>query len=103
MNKQCKTCKWYGNYNKYCQWHDQPESPHSYCDDYEQDQEAASEHLSIIVGSDIDGDEQSQNNLKELWPKCSWQTIKERLSTEGSIWYVFWIDGVGQHFINTVL
>jgi len=83
-----------------------------------QEQEAASEDLSIIVGLAIDGDEQSQNYLKELWPKCSWQTIKEQLSTEGSIWfdtaffttnpqqksaYAFWMAGVNQHFINTVL
>jgi len=68
-----------------------------------QEQEATSEHLSTIVDLAIDGDKQSQNYLKELWPECSWQTIKERLLTEGSIWYVFWMDGVNQHFINTVL
>jgi len=36
---------------------------------------------------------------RNLVKKCygdSWNTIKERMNTEGSIWYVWYMDGVHQ-------
>lgn len=63
-------------------------------------QEHASNELSIIAQSAIDGERSCQNYLKKLWPECSWKTIKERIMAEGSIWYVFWMDGVNQHIDN---
>jgi len=60
----------------------------------------ASEDLNDIIDWAMDGERYSINYLKSLWPKCSWQTIKERINTEGSVWYVWYMDGVNQHLIN---
>ncbi len=60
----------------------------------------ASDDLSMIVQRAIKGNRAYQNYLKKLWPECNWQTIKERVMAEGSIWYVFWMDGVNQHLAN---
>lgn len=69
----------------------------------ENDQQiAASEDLSIIAKGAVTKHHRiAQNYLKTLWPECSWKTIKERLVTEGSVWYVWWMDGVNQHILNT--
>lgn len=64
------------------------------------DQEMASEDLNFIAERALRGYRGSQNYLKKLWPECSWKTIKERLNTEGSTWYVWWMDGVNQHLKN---
>lgn len=29
-----------------------------------------------------------------------WQSVKTKLETEGSVWYVWWMDGVRQHIVN---
>ena len=56
--------------------------------------------LADIAEAAINGNRKLQNYLKKLWPKCSWITIKERLQIEGSVWYVWWMDGVNQHLQN---
>ncbi len=56
--------------------------------------------LSKVVEFAIAGDRKEQNYLKKLWPECNWVTIKERVLAKGSIWYVFWMDGVNQHAVN---
>jgi len=61
---------------------------------------AASEDLNILIMQALNGKRSSLNYLKTLWPDCNWQTIKDRLNTEGSVWYVWWTDGVNQHLIN---
>lgn len=61
---------------------------------------AASEDLNVFIMQALNGKRSSLNYLKTLWPECSWQTIKDRLNTEGSVWYVWWMDGVNQHIIN---
>jgi len=38
--------------------------------------------------------------LRKLWDGESWQDIKRKLLTEGSVWYVWWMDGVRQHLSN---
>ena len=38
--------------------------------------------------------------LRKLWGGESWQSIKRKLQTEGSVWYVWWVDGVNQHLSN---
>ena len=55
-----------------------------------------SEDLSRIAESAIAGDRKSQNYLKKLWGE-KWTRIKEKLQTKGSVWYVWWMDGVNQH------
>ncbi len=58
------------------------------------------EELSRIASFAIAGHRKSQNYLKKLWPECNWAIIKERLQTEGSVWVVWWMDGVNQHLQN---
>ena len=53
----------------------------------------ASEDLSIISSQAIKGDRKAQGFLMRLW-KESWKSIKNKLETEGSVWYVWWMDGV---------
>lgn len=66
-----------------------------------QEQIAASEELSCIAQEAITGCIVQRDYLKKLWPECSWKTIKDRLNTEGSVWYVWWMDSVNQHITNT--
>ena len=37
--------------------------------------------------------------LEELWGE-PWLNIKAKLQTEGSCWYVWWMDGVRRHLAN---
>jgi hypothetical protein len=56
-------------------------------------EDVASEYLSDISTSALKGDKEAQNFLKKLWGE-NWNSIKEKLETEGSAWYVWWMDGV---------
>ena len=38
--------------------------------------------------------------LRRLWDNESWKSIKAKLETEGSVWYVWYMDGVRQHIRN---
>jgi aspartyl aminopeptidase len=40
----------------------------------------------------------ARNFLKRLY-EDSWETIKERMEAEGSIWYVWYMDGVNKLII----
>ena len=62
-------------------------------------QETAYEDLMRITDLAIAGHRKSQNYLKKLWDE-SWPSIKEKLLTDGSVWYVWWMDGVNQHLKN---
>jgi len=65
------------------------------------DQQFVSGHLNTIIEQAVCFKKtRARNYLKTLWPECNWRTIKERLLTEGSVWYVFYIDGVNQHSVN---
>ena len=35
--------------------------------------------------------------LRKLWDGESWKSIKSKLLTEGSVWYVWFMDGVNKH------
>lgn len=48
----------------------------------------------------LDGDRKSINYLRKLWDNEKWLSIKEKLQTEGSVWYVWYMDGVRQHLQN---
>lgn len=66
-------------------------------------EEVAGEELRIIVDLALDKHSTwARNYLKTLWPEDSWERIKEKLLAEGSIWYVWWMDGVRQHAANMV-
>ena len=62
--------------------------------------EQAIDDLDCHIAQALNGKRASLNYLKTLWPECSRATIKERLNTESSAWYVWWIDGVNQHLAN---
>lgn len=63
------------------------------------DEIVASDGLSAIVESAFLGRHSCQDYLKKLWNE-NWLSIKEKLQTEGSVWYVWWMDGVRQHLEN---
>jgi len=64
-------------------------------------EEMAIEDLNII----IDAAMQFHGNngrayLCTLWDGEQWQSIKRKLLTDGSVWYVWWMDGVRRHLSN---
>jgi len=66
------------------------------------DEELAAEDLNIVVAAALDKDSRARNYLRKLWDGESWKSIKEKLLTEGSVWHVWWMDGVRQHAANMV-
>ena len=60
----------------------------------------ASEDLNVICQGALKGSRSAQNYLRKLWDNESWSSIKEKLQTEGSVYYVWWMDGVRQHLLN---
>jgi hypothetical protein len=64
------------------------------------DQESASDDLNIICSQAINGDINLRSYLRSLWDNQSWESIERKLNTEGSVWYVWWMDGVNQHLQN---
>ncbi len=56
----------------------------------------AESDLECICASATDGNEESQQYVCELWNE-QWENIKKKLETEGSVWYVWWQDGVKKH------
>jgi len=65
-------------------------------------EKVASEDLSMIADMAIEGDRKAQNYLKTIFEE-DWKSIKEKLQTEGSAWYVWWMDGVRKHYPKIVL
>jgi uncharacterized Zn finger protein (UPF0148 family) len=57
------------------------------------EEESAIDYLSSISNKALSGDDQSQEILMNLWDE-NWESIKDKLETEGSTWYVWWMDGV---------
>ena len=66
-----------------------------------EDEEFASEHLNSIIDKALKFSGTAERNyLKKLWEGESWQRIKSKLRTEGSVWYVWFMDRVRQHLQN---
>ena len=63
-------------------------------------EEVASTDLCYITEQALAGDANLQDYLSELWDGESWESITDKLETEGSVWYVWWVDGVRQHLFN---
>jgi hypothetical protein len=64
-------------------------------------QDMAEDDLSFIATLALDKHSTwARNYLKHIWDDCSWQTIKERLYSEGSTWYVWYMDGVNHHLCH---
>jgi len=65
------------------------------------EQEYASEDLrSIIRDAFTFGGGASRSYLRTLWDGERWPSIKKKLMTEGSTWYVWYMDGVNRHLFN---
>ena len=71
------------------------------------DEEAASEDLNFIIANAMGRVKNSFDNrmqhikyLRTLWDGESWESIKKKLSTEGSVWIVWYWDGLNQHIRN---
>jgi hypothetical protein len=63
-------------------------------------EDIASIDLNIIADDAFKGDREAQNYLRKLWDGKNWDSIKEKLEAEGSVWYVWYMDGVRQHLEN---
>jgi hypothetical protein len=63
-------------------------------------QDYAADDLWHIEDAAMKGDRKAQNYLKKLWDNEKWDSIKKKLQTEGSVWYVWHMDGVNQHLMN---
>lgn len=61
-----------------------------------EEEDIASLELNLICEEALGGDRKAQNCLKSLWEE-SWQSIKAKLLTEGSLWCVWWMDGVRKY------
>ena len=67
------------------------------------DQECASTDLGFIIDRAMTFQGVSERAyLRRLWDSEPWPSIKEKLLTEGSVWYVWYMDGVNQHLHNLV-
>jgi hypothetical protein len=76
------------------------------------DEDWASDNLNCIIACALDedglqgkaftfGDRMNAiKYLRKLWDGESWESIKAKLQTEGSVWYVWYMDGVRTHLRN---
>ena len=66
----------------------------------EQEQDAI-EDLNFIIDEAMKfGGTRERAYLRKLWDGESWNSIKEKLLTEGSCWYVWYRDGIRQYLMN---
>jgi len=56
-------------------------------------EEAASEALSDLIDK-AQEDKALRPAIRALWDNESWDSIMRKCRTEGSTWYVWWMDGV---------
>jgi hypothetical protein len=59
-----------------------------------EDEEFAADILNQIATKALEGDTAEQEYLRNLWNGESWESIAKKLQTEGSVWYVWFMDGV---------
>lgn len=64
------------------------------------DEKAAEADLRDIVDAAFEGDTTAQEYLRLLWTNESWESIKAKLETESSAWYVWYMYGIRQHLKN---
>lgn len=62
------------------------------------EEEVASYHLANLIQKAIDTDDQRLViYIRRLWDNESWDSIQCKFRTEGSAWYVWWMDGVREY------
>lgn len=57
------------------------------------------EYYSYLLSQWIEGmvekpNEDEINSIRQLWGGENWESILKKYNTEGSVWYVWWFDGV---------
>lgn len=58
-------------------------------------EEVAAEHLSSLINEAIERpNEHLITFIRSLWDNEPWEQILKKFNTEGSTWYVWWMDGV---------
>lgn len=60
----------------------------------------ASDDLQTIIEFALAHNRRAIRYLRKLWGGETWEAIKDKVGTEGSVWYVWWMDGVRQHLVN---
>jgi len=63
-------------------------------------QEIASEDLDFLCQKALKGVRKARAYVVSIFEE-SWAEIKAKLKTEGSVWVVWWMDGVNKHLKNT--
>lgn len=58
-------------------------------------QEVACEDINFLYEQAKNGKTGARNLLKKCFEN-NWETIKDRMETEGSVWYVWYMDGVNK-------
>ena len=59
------------------------------------EQQEAAHVLSCLINEARDGRKRGLRKfIRSLWDGESWESIIKRADTEGSVWYVWWMDGV---------
>lgn len=59
---------------------------------------SAEEGLSELIQDNIDNPNEEQiNKIRSYWDGEPWYSIVEKFQTEGSVWYVWWTDGVSAY------
>lgn len=67
------------------------------------DQDMASDDLNCIIDKALTFRGVSERAyLRKLWDGESWESIKRKALTEGSVWYVWYMDGVNTHLRNLI-
>ena len=62
------------------------------------EQEIAIEELRLIIEKAMKfTGVKERAYLRTLWDGESWPSIKSKLQIEGSVWYVWFMDGVNKH------
>ena len=59
------------------------------------DQEQACDYINQLYDQARGGSTSSLNTIKTIY-QDDWKTIKQRMECEGSIWYVWYMDGVNK-------
>jgi len=58
------------------------------------DEQYACDLLNALYTSALRGNTKARNIIKKCFDGDNWKTIKARMDTEGSTWYVWYMDGI---------
>ncbi len=65
-------------------------------------EEMISYHLSRLISDAMESkDEKSIAFIRSLWDDEPWEDIVEKFGTEGSVWVVWWADGINAFWMRS--